>query len=114
MSKAKPSNTIFDRMVSQLTIAAHQAAQNAKDLVPESSVNATGESSRLDRLMKLSGLSSIVKDKTNGDDGPAVMFQDGDGALDLGVAQKMLKWHAEAVGRMVELSAAGDVYDSLL
>lgn len=35
MNKAKPSNTIFDRMVNQLTTAAHQAAQNAKDFVPE-------------------------------------------------------------------------------
>lgn len=113
MNKAKPSNTIFDRMVNQLTTAAHQAATNAKELVPEP----TWESSRLDRLMKLSGLSSNPKEKEKNmvvvgvqeEGNEQLMFQDGDGALDLGVAQKMLKWHAEAVGRMVELSKAGDV-----
>jgi hypothetical protein len=37
------------------------------------------------------------------------MYEEGDGELDIGVAEKMLKWHAEAVGRMVELSSPGDV-----
>lgn len=60
--------------------------------------------------MKLSGLATIAKDKLIGEDVvPEQMFEEGDGALDLAVAEKMLKWHAEAVGRMVELSALGDV-----
>lgn len=111
MNKAKPSNTIFDRMVNQLTTAAHQAAQNAKDFVPEAPAAAgTGESSRLDRLMKLSGLSAMAKDKLSQDgEISEILFEEGDGELDLGVAEKMATWHAEAVGRMVELSAAGDV-----
>lgn len=112
MNKAKPSNTIFDRMVNQLTTAAHQAAHNSKESSTEPTPASSGESSRLDRLMKLSGLSNMQKDKI-GQAGPESMFQEGDGALDLGVAEKMLKWHAEAVGRMVELSAAGDVYVAL-
>ncbi|KAK4704080.1 exocyst complex component 5, partial [Phenoliferia sp. Uapishka_3] len=116
MNKAKPSNTIFDRVVNQLTTAAHQAAQNAKDLVPDAAhlPIAPGEHSRLDRLMKLSGLSTMAKEKLSlgQGDGEVVLeklFEDGDGELDLGVAEKMATWHAEAVGRMVELSAAGDV-----
>jgi hypothetical protein len=32
-----------------------------------------------------------------------------DGVLNLEVAQRMLKWHAEAVGRVVELSPASEV-----
>lgn len=32
-----------------------------------------------------------------------------DGAVSLEVGEKMLRWHAEAVGRCVELSTAGDV-----
>jgi hypothetical protein len=32
-----------------------------------------------------------------------------DGVLTVDMAERMLKWHAEAVGRVVELSAAGDV-----
>ena len=111
MNKAKPSNTIFDRMVNQLTTAATLAAQNAKDLVPDAvPAIPTGESSRLMSLMKLSGLSAIAKDKMTGDDAtPENLFEEGDGELDLAVAEKMATWHAEAVGRMVELSAAGDV-----
>jgi hypothetical protein len=103
MNKAKPSNTIFDRMVNQLTTAAHQAAQNTKELV---AVDLTPSSSGLDRLMKLSGMGALSKEKI--EDGEK-LWEEGDGGLDLGVAEGMLKWHAEAVGRMVELSAAGDV-----
>jgi hypothetical protein len=32
-----------------------------------------------------------------------------DGKLKVEVAQKMLKWHAESIGRCVELSAPGDL-----
>jgi exocyst complex component 5 len=32
-----------------------------------------------------------------------------DGKLKVEVAQKMLKWHAESIGRCVELSASGDL-----
>lgn len=106
MNKAKPSNTIFDRVVNQLTTAAHQASNNTAPPTPEPHA----DPSRLDRLMKLSGLANIAKEKIIGEDvGPEQMFEEGDGELDLGVAEKMLKWHAEAVGRMVELSALGDV-----
>ncbi|KDE05767.1 hypothetical protein MVLG_03858 [Microbotryum lychnidis-dioicae p1A1 Lamole] len=109
MNKAKPSNTILDRMVNQLTAAANQASQN---IVPDrSSMHEHSDLSRLDRLMKLSGLSNLAKDKMK--DGeeihPEQMFEEGDGELDLGAAESMLKWHAEAVGRMVELSVLGDV-----
>lgn len=105
MNQAKPSNTIFDRMVNQLTTAAHQASNATPHPQPEHH-----DTSRLDRLMKLSGLANIAKEKLIGEDvQPEQMFEDGDGALDLAVAEKMLKWHAEAVGRMVELSALGDV-----
>ena len=32
-----------------------------------------------------------------------------DGVLNMEMAERMLKWHAEAVGRVVELSSSGDV-----
>lgn len=107
MNQAKPSNTIFDRMVNQLTTAAHQASNSSSTTASHPEHH---DSSRLDRLMKLSGLATIAKEKLIGEDvQPEQMFEEGDGALDLTVAEKMLKWHAEAVGRMVELSALGDV-----
>lgn len=34
---------------------------------------------------------------------------DSDGMLSLDTAEKMLKWHAEAIGRCVELSGLSDV-----
>ena len=36
-------------------------------------------------------------------------LRDEDGQLNIHVAETMLKWHAEAVGRCVELSPANDV-----
>jgi len=32
-----------------------------------------------------------------------------DGILTVEMAERMLKWHAEAIGRVVELSASSDV-----
>jgi hypothetical protein len=37
-----------------------------------------------------------------------------DGALSLDVAKQLLEWHAEAVGRMVELTAPSDVCVAML
>lgn len=119
MNKAKPANTIFDRVVNQLTTAAHQASNAAKEAAQHQHAHpaeaAHADPSRLDRFMQLSGLTNIAKDKLPGipglgpDDSPELLYSEGDGALDVGVAEKMLEWHAEAVGRMVELSALGDV-----
>jgi hypothetical protein len=55
--------------------------------------------------MKLGGVAGTA----DGGKGSATEFDDGDGELKLEVAERMLKWHAEAVGRMVELSAPSDV-----
>ncbi|GAA5902521.1 hypothetical protein JCM8208_006909 [Rhodotorula glutinis] len=124
-NKAKPSNTIFDRMVNQLSSAAHQASHpssssstSAQHLQPAVE---QADKSRLDRLMKFSGLSNIAHNASSSSDkqgaggggpgevDPAMLFEDGDGELSVEVAERMLEWHAEALGRMVELSPAGDV-----
>lgn len=111
MNKARPSNTIFDRMVNQLTTAAAQAASSALPNSPQlMSPTPDSESSRLGQLMKLSGIATLTTNKGAKEDGNfEKLFEEGDGELDLAISQKMLKWHAEAVGRMVELSASGDV-----
>ncbi|BGP37125.1 Exocyst complex component 5 [Rhodotorula kratochvilovae] len=115
MNKAKPSNTIFDRMVNQLSSAAHQAA-HPSSTTASSAPQDHADASRLDRLMKFSGLSHIASSATSaaGAQGekelaPEMMYEEGDGELSVEVAEQMLEWHAEAVGRMVELSPAGDV-----
>ncbi|BGP22067.1 Exocyst complex component 5 [Rhodotorula toruloides] len=118
MNKAKPSNTIFDRMVNQLSSAAHQAAHpgsSSSFVVASTSQSAdNADASRLDRLMKFSGLSNIVDKGSSSADkheeiSPEMMYEDGDGELSVETAEKMLEWHAEAVGRMVELSPASEV-----
>ncbi|KAK4049397.1 Exocyst complex component 5 [Microbotryomycetes sp. JL201] len=106
-NQEKSSNTIFDRVVNQVSSAVHQGH---KDGGQSSAANDHHhDPSRLDRLLKLSGLSNIARDKHGDEFRPELMFEEGDGELDLEVAEKMLKWHAEAVGRMVELSSPGDV-----
>ncbi|GAA6015669.1 hypothetical protein JCM10207_008166 [Rhodosporidiobolus poonsookiae] len=118
MNKAKPSNTIFDRVVNQLSSAAHQAAHpGSSNAAPEHPT--ASDPSRLDRLMKFSGLSNIVEKSSSSTSAspahhgeemsPEMMYEDGDGELSVETAEKMLEWHAESVGRMVELSAASDV-----
>lgn len=125
VNQAKSSNTIFDRMVNQLSSAAHQAANSGAASSPGAAGSSPSmaaspqfgsehqDASRLDRLMKFSGLSSIVDKAGSSSSSAAVdpsrMFEDGDGELDVETAEKMLEWHAEAVGRMVELSPASDV-----
>lgn len=115
-------------MVTQLSAAAHQAhlssSSSTTSLPPTSTEIETPssqaqDSSRLDRLMKFSGLSNIVE-KAGGsptigshEEGREtkglVMYEEGDGELSLETSERMLGWHAEALGRMVELSPAGDV-----
>jgi exocyst complex component 5 len=80
--------------VNQLQTAAANAGSGAPGSEP---------SKGLKTLMKLSGIAS----ESNKD--PGLEFGHGDGELKLGIAERMLKWHAEAVGRMVELSVPSDV-----
>lgn len=60
-------------------------------------------------FMKFSGFGISEKEKEKerpGEDLP----REEDGRLSVDVAERMLKWHAEAVGRCVELSPTHDVY----
>ena len=112
-------------MVTQLSAAAHQAHLSSSSSTttlssPEPTETHAQDSSRLDRLMKFSGLSNIVE-KAGGsptigsheeggkERAGLVMYEEGDGELSLEVSKGMLEWHAEALGRMVELSPVGDV-----
>lgn len=58
-------------------------------------------------IIKLSGLASNAErtqEKSNEDP-----VREEDGQLSLDAAERMLKWHAEAIGRCVLLSPANDV-----
>ncbi|GAA5971736.1 hypothetical protein JCM3765_006973 [Sporobolomyces pararoseus] len=152
--KSSGVNTIFDRMVTQFTNAAHQAHFSTTDSTTTTSggaamssnttttnqshvggVGGIEDSSRLDRLMKFSGLSNIVE-KASSSSSPVLgsseeftttnqqsqgqgqigggnlkMFVESekDGELSLETSSKILEYHSEALGRMVELSPNSEV-----
>lgn len=62
---------------------------------------ASANSPRSAALLKLSGLSSDATD--------APHFEETDGVLDLLVSERILRWHAEAIGRCLDLSLSADM-----
>ncbi|KAG0145204.1 hypothetical protein CROQUDRAFT_659005 [Cronartium quercuum f. sp. fusiforme G11] len=109
INKTKPTNTIFDRMVNQLTSTAAQAAASS------STLGATGAQTGLKSLLKLSGLTTAATPDADPDSSQVIdpeaedAVEEGDGDLALDVAEKLLMWHAEAVGRMIELTPSSEV-----
>ena len=61
----------------------------------------------LDSLKRLAGLDRKKQEKDDKMIEPE--FAEQDGILHLSVAKRMLKWHAEAIGRAVELSPHTDL-----
>jgi len=57
----------------------------------------------LDSLKKLAGMDR-KKQVSDGRNVVEQEFTEADGVLDVDVAKRMLKWHAEAIGRAVELT----------
>lgn len=94
-------SSLFDRMVNQLSTAA-ATAQNTGGSTTSAQAAAA--------ILRYGGLSATVeKQREKALEEPVT---EEDGQLHIVVAETMLKWHAEAVGRCVELSAANDVYVS--
>lgn len=54
--------------------------------------------------MRFGGINAPNQDKSSEEP-----IREEDGLLSIDIAEKMLKWHAEAIGRCVELSLANDV-----
>ena len=86
---------MFDRMVNQLSAAAVNSAP-------------TGTSTSAQAAAALMRFGGINAERIN-DRSSEEPLREEDGFLDMAVAEKMLKWHAEAIGRCVELSPVGDV-----
>ncbi|KAI4523719.1 exocyst complex component Sec10 [Schizophyllum commune Loenen D] len=89
--KGKP--TMFDRMVNQLSAAAQNSG----------GATATSAQTAAAALMRFGG---IQKEQDKSGEEPV---KEEDGELKVDIAEKMLKWHAEAIGRCVELSPPNDV-----
>jgi len=92
--RTSTKTSMFDRMVNQLSAAAEKTAATSGNSTSAQAAAA---------LMKFSGLSSSVNQDKQEE------LREEDGLLSLDVAERMLRWHAEAVGRCIELSATGDV-----
>ncbi|KAG8931285.1 Exocyst complex component 5 [Tulasnella sp. 419] len=117
MAKAKPSGGMLDRFVNQFSTS--------------SPLGGTTTTTATSAFAKLSGMASSMKlgslptsSSATSTPPPSLPNQtpkmtnslteedmptEADGALSLDVAEKMLKWHAEAVGRCIELSSTSDV-----
>ncbi|EJF62829.1 exocyst complex component Sec10 [Dichomitus squalens] len=94
----KGKSSVFGRMVDQLSAAAATTSPSGTSTTSAQAAAA---------LMRIGGLSAST-DKTQRDSTEDPIREE-DGLLSVDVAEKMLKWHAEAIGRCVELSPTNDV-----
>lgn len=91
-------SSLFDRMVNQLSTAAATTSTSGSSTTSAQAAAA---------ILRYGGLSTNVeKNREKAGEEP---ITEEDGQLHIVVAETMLKWHAESVGRCVELSAANDV-----
>ncbi|TFK71784.1 exocyst complex component Sec10 [Pluteus cervinus] len=92
----KGKESMFDRMVNQLSAA---AATSSTGVASTTSAQAAAA------LMRFGGISADRNQEKPGEE----PLREEDGLLSVDTAEKMLKWHAEAIGRCVELSPSNDV-----
>jgi len=92
----KAKSSMFDRMVNQISNATTTAA-TAGGSTPSAQAAAA--------LMRFGVINSDrISDKSIEEP-----LREEDGILSIDIAERMLKWHAEAIGRCVELSPSNDV-----
>ncbi|KAF8917823.1 exocyst complex component Sec10-like protein [Mucidula mucida] len=91
----KGKSSVFDRVVNQLSAAAATTSTSGVSTTSAQAANA---------ILRFGGMADRGQDKAGEEP-----VREEDGVLDIDLAEKMLKWHAEAIGRCVELSSANDV-----
>ncbi|KAG1761353.1 exocyst complex component Sec10-like protein [Suillus occidentalis] len=96
MRMQKVKSSMFDRMVDRLGAAAANTTTSGGS-------STSAQAAAL--IMRYGGISSERMQDKNLED----TVREEDGLLSIDVAEKMLKWHAEAVGRCVELTSQNDV-----
>jgi hypothetical protein len=90
---------MFDRMVNQLSAAAATTSTGGASTTSAQAAAA---------LMRFGGINTDRNQDKSGEE----PVREEDGQLSVDTAERMLKWHAEAIGRCVELSPSNDVYVS--
>ncbi|KAB5594612.1 Exocyst complex component sec10 [Ceratobasidium theobromae] len=94
-SKSKTSN-LYGRLVNQLANAAATSSSNSTPGSTRAQAAAA--------FMKFSGISGTPTESEGEDP-----VKEEDGVLSVEVAERMLKWHAEAIGRCVEMGPTSEV-----
>jgi exocyst complex component 5 len=98
VSKSKTSN-LLNRVVNQINAAASNTSSTS------GSTTTTAQAAAA--FIKFSGFGNAAereKEKLGEE-----TVREEDGKIGIEVSEKMLKWHAEAVGRCVEVSSTSDV-----
>lgn len=91
-------SSMFDRMVDRLGAAAANTSTTGTSTTSAQAAAA---------ILRYGGLSATAE--RNQDKPGEEPLREEDGQLNIIVAETMLKWHAEAIGRCVELSPPNDV-----
>ncbi|PPR04032.1 hypothetical protein CVT24_010607, partial [Panaeolus cyanescens] len=92
----KAKSSMFDRIANQISAAATTTSGGAAS---------TTSSQAAAALMRF----GVINSDRGADRTAEEPIREEDGILSVDVAEKMLKWHAEAIGRCVELSPPNDV-----
>jgi hypothetical protein len=100
VSKSKASN-LLNRVVNQI----NAAAANSSSTTGTTTTTAQAAAA----FMKFSGFGSAAEREKEKEKLGEEPVREEEGMLSIDVSEKMLKWHAEAVGRCVELSSTSDV-----
>ncbi|KAJ3518050.1 hypothetical protein NLJ89_g85 [Agrocybe chaxingu] len=92
----KAKSSMFDRMVNQISAATTTSSGGG---------SSTPSAQAASALMRFGVISSDRSSDRNSEE----PVREEDGVLAVDIAEKMMKWHAEAIGRCVELSPSNDV-----
>lgn len=129
-TKSTNSNSVFDRMVNQITNnssvgsaareVSSEGVKGLKHLMKLGGVHIGDSQKRrdsgdsqpspssarpsIDGGAALNGSQNSSSNNNNSTMGASLQVSSEDGRISLEVAERMLRWHAEAVGRMIELS----------
>ncbi|KZO98067.1 exocyst complex protein [Calocera viscosa TUFC12733] len=107
--KTTKTDGLMNRFMNQISTSTSSVTSNVANAVQGNTTTAQAAAA----FMKVTGLGtsggSQMDQKRQSDAVIEDPVREVDGRLTIGAAETMLKWHAEAVGRCVELSASGDV-----
>ncbi|KAF9268169.1 exocyst complex component Sec10 [Marasmius fiardii PR-910] len=91
----KGKASVFDRVVNQLSAAASTTSTGGVQTTSAQAATA---------ILRLGGFNDKTAEQSSEEP-----IREEDGRLNVEFAEQMLRWHAEAMGRCVELSAANDI-----